>query len=80
MEIKLWQFTKIIEVFAQINIYRTLIYIEKILVLWHFGKYYNGILEQKTMILYRKLWNFNFLLYYKKTYGTKTKTIVNYSR
>ena len=54
MEIKLWQFTKIIEVFAQINIYRTLIYNEKILVLWHFGKYYNGTLEKNNYDIIQK--------------------------
>ena len=52
--------------------------------LWYYGKNYGTI--PKTMILYRKLWNFDLLWktlwYYGKNYGTMEKnygTIVNYS-
>ena len=46
--------------------------------LWYYGKNY-GTME-KTMVLYRKLWNFDLLWkklwYYGKNYGI----IVNYSK
>ena len=60
--------------FEQTYSLRTLIYYGKTMVLW---KNYGTI--PKTMVLYRKLWNFNLLWnklwYYGKNYGP----IVNYS-
>ena len=60
--------------FEQTYRLRTLIYYGKIMVLWQ-----NYGTMEKTMVLYRKLWNFDLLWkklwYYGKNYGT----IVNYS-
>ena len=55
---------------------RTLIYYGKAMVLW---KQTMGTMGKKTMILYRKLWNFD--LQWKKIwyYGKNNGTIVNYS-
>ena len=43
--------------------------------LWYYGKNY-GTME-KTMVLYRKLWNFDLLW---KNYGTMEKTMVLWTK
>ena len=43
-------------VFEQIYSFKTLIYYGKTMVLWYYRKNYGSM--EKTMILYRKLWNF----------------------
>ena len=71
---ELWKYTKIIEVLSRFIALELLSTMEK---LWYYGKNY-GTME-KTMVLYRKLWNFDLLWkilwYYEKNYDT----IVNYS-
>ena len=46
--------------------------------LWYYGKNY-GTME-KTMILYRKLWNFDLLWKKLWYYGKNYDIIVNYSK
>ena len=61
---KLWQYAKTIEIFEKICSFRTLIYFRKTMIL----------LGKKTMILYRKLWNFDLL--WKKNMVQMKKTIL----
>ena len=67
--------------FEQTYSLRTVIYYGKTMVLWkqlwYYGKKYGPM--KKTMILYRKLWNFYLLWKSLWYYGNNYGTIVNYS-